>query len=351
MSIEPQSHLCLGISNFIGHYTRTLAGHRAAYLKFGIERLGGTRITGFSLITHKSPVLWLMVEDNFGLFVASSLARALLGRRTVGLLFRPKPAAYGKTLRLRIKRLALRALRPISKIQTLSIIPTTLELGIAPIVDGWVHDFHFWDLSQHQLKRITTMRNTGECVDPESWSIFNQCRAHANGRPLLVALGVQSHLKGTKILAATMREGGTKGWAVLVAGQFERGLEYVRLEIEAQGGMVINRYLTDSEMEAAYAAATAIWCLYDPDYDQSSGILGRAAQLRIPAVVRMGSISEALCVKEGLAHIASRGGKDLAVALTHLPRSPNSLIMSDHIARESLRTLRNALGFQSSELA
>lgn len=329
-----------------GYYSRNLTGHRAAYLDFVKRILGGERVSGSALLLHKGPVLFLMVEDNFGLYVLTGLSRAVLGRRTAGLLFRPGPALAGQSLRLRFKRKLLQLLRHVPALQTLSIVPTPLDPRIGDIVDGWIHDFQLWDLSEVDRSRIAAMRDEGRGGDPEAMAMLKASRAHAAGRPLLVSLGMQNRSKGIERLAASMREGGTAGWAVLVAGRFDEASATARAEIESLGGLVVGRHLTDGEIEAAYAASSAVWCLYDPAYDQASGILGRAVQLGLPAIVRRGSFSEALCRIEKAPHAAAEGGADLAEALAKLPpqQPGHARDLSARIAAENIARLRLALG-------
>ena len=58
-------------------------------------------------------------------------------------------------------------------------------------------------------------------------------------------------------------------------------------------------------MLALYSIADLAWCFYSPEYDQASGILGRALQFSVTPVVRKGSVSEWFCASERMPHIAS----------------------------------------------
>lgn len=329
----------------VGHYSRTLNGHRAAYLAFAIGLLGGRRVSELELFRHRGPVLFLMVEDHFGLYVLASLFRTLLGRRTVGLLFRPGPAVNGTSLRLKVKRHILRLLLRVPAVRTLSIVPTPLAPQIESIADGWIHDFQLWDLSETQRRLIADMRSGRQAGNPDASALLTASRNHASGRPLLVALGMQNRAKGIQMLAASMRQGGTAGWAVMVAGRFDPDSASTKAELESMGALVIDRHLSDQEIEAAYAVATAVWCLYDHSYDQASGILGRAIQLGLPTIVRRGSFSEALCQHEKVPHVAAQGGADIAAALAVLPKqeAEAGLALSKRLHRENAKRLRLAL--------
>ena len=304
----------------IGYYSKTLEGHRAAYLDFVTGRFGGLRAEAGQLVGWRGPLLFLMVEEDFGLYIFSCILRTLLGRRTAGLLFRPGPAITGRSWRLRLKRWILRAMRRLPNVRTISLLPTPLYPRISEIADDWIYDFQLWDLTTAEQARFRSMKAglVGGADQPRPPPIFMEALAFASGRPLLVALGMQNRDKGADLLAASMAGCCSKGWAVLVAGRFASSANDARIVIESSGGKVIDRFLDSDEMLALYAAANAVWCLYDPRYDQASGILGRAVQLDVPVVVRCGSFSEALCKREGLSHAAANGGKDLANALVYL---------------------------------
>ena len=56
-------------------YTRTLDGHRGAYLKFLRAQIGGDRGSICEILTTQSPGMFLMIEDNFFLDVCPALLR------------------------------------------------------------------------------------------------------------------------------------------------------------------------------------------------------------------------------------------------------------------------------------
>lgn len=341
-------------SSLPGYYSRNLDGHRASYLDFVISRFGGTRVAAREAFGHKGPVLFLMIEENFALYLVAALWRALLGRRTVGLLFRPGPAVDGESLRLQLKRILLKSLRLVPRVNTLSIVPVPLVPRIGQIVNGWIHDFQLWDLSEGERARFGAMRRIARNheqpgnISAEASAMIQTAREHAGGKPLLVALGMQNQAKGADRLAASLRDGGTLGWAVIVAGRFAPKSDSARAEIESHGGLIIDRFLSDEELLAMYASADAVWCLYDPAYDQASGILGRAVQLGVPPVVRRDSISEAFCLAEGISHGAAEGGRDLQTALSALAlegeKVPSGIALSVHFAQLNTTRLQQAMG-------
>lgn len=303
----------------IGFYSKNLDGHRAAYIEFAIKHLGGQRIIFNRIFTHTGPVMFLMVEENFFLYFCSCIWRSLNGLRTVGLLFRPRPAIEAKTLKLRIKRQCLQLLRLLKNVKTFSIVPTYLDYRIEKITNDWIHDFQFWDLSDKQYSLFISIKNNEHQNTTQFLEVLKFTRKvelFASGKPILIALGIQTKDKGIEVLASNMQIFSKAGWAIVVAGRFADDQKENRGLIEESGGLVIDRILSDDEMIASYALATAVWCYYDPAYDQSSGILGRAIQLGVLPIVRPGSLSEAFCKMEEVDHIACDRFDQLGISIS-----------------------------------
>lgn len=300
-------------------FSASRGGHRGAYEDFVQRLLGGTvRRVGWP-VRHPGTVFSLMVEDNGLGYMAFALLRALLGRRTAGLLFRPGPALDGRSLRLRVKRGLLKLLKATSRVTTLTIIPIPLRPDFAQIADGWIHDFQLWDMGDSDFAVFDALKAGASCPDADAAAFHGTIREAAVGRPVLVALGVQSLGKGFVRLAGAARELTAQGWHIVVAGRIDPALSAEKAALQALGATIADRFVSDGEILGAYAAASAVWCCYDPAYDQASGILGRAIQFGCPAVVRAGSLSEALCQQEGRPFLAVGGEVSAPVDLRALP--------------------------------
>lgn len=295
-------------------FTATLEGHRQSYLVFFKDLFAGHRVSQESLIRAPDPLLCLMIEDGFGRYFATAAARALFGRRTVGLLFRPIPALIGKSFRLRLKRILLRFLKTIPRVKTLSIVPFSAQPGIDKICDNWIFDPQLWDITARDLELFTSIK-LGRSSSSELHALLNSIRHMAAGRRVLISIGVQSTEKGLDILAAAANSNSLDGWLVVAAGKFTEATQEAKKELERTGHLVIDRFLSDEELIAAYAVADLTWCLYDPSYDQASGILGRAIQFGVPALVRSGSVSQHLCLEGSIPHIAAADVNEVASAL------------------------------------
>jgi hypothetical protein len=70
------------------------------------------------------------------------------------------------------------------------------------------------------------------------------------------------------------------------------------------GVEIISGKPTDAEFLSYIRNTDFLWCCYAPEYDQSSGIFGRALQLGVPAIVRRRSLLE---------HYMDRYGQGLVV--------------------------------------
>jgi len=267
-------------------YSRSESGHRLEYIKFSESQLGGVRIAGLSLIKTPKPLLFLMVEESFLLYVLISLVRSLLGRRTVGLVFRAKECVQGNSLRLKIKYAIMRALRHINNVKSVSIVPFFVCPEVENICDYWIHDFQFWD--REFLESLT--------CESEVVEVIEYIKAKAAGRKILCAVGKQDKSKGfDEFIRLYLSSEQLREEYLFVSGGKISGIDSELVKaFEGSGGLLIDKRISDSELVALYKAADVIWVCYAPDYDQSSGILGRALQYELAVIVRGGSVIESL---------------------------------------------------------
>ncbi len=323
-------------------------GHREHYVAL-LSRLldAAPRRPGWSLLVDRRPILITAIEESLLLYAGLGLVRALLGRRTAGLLMRPLPTVAGRSTRLRTKRWLLHLLRRFARIQTLTILPFSLEPRFARIAHGWIHDPQFWDCYAEDTP--PSARQPGRLADA--------IRQAAAGRLTCCAIGGQGVAKGFDLFAALWNTDPALRSRMLFAygGVVDPRQAAAAEAFAAQGGFARDRFISDEELFDLYAAADLIWCCYAPDYDQASGIFGRAMQLGIPMVVRKGSLIHRMCIAEGLAHVAldTEGGGLPAAALDPAaipPREPLERAARRGLlqAGESLARLHAALGLAPS---
>jgi hypothetical protein len=324
-------------------YSRSEEGHRADYIRFvsGLFRTGRTSAVG--TCTSRLPVLFLMVEEFFSLYVVACLWRSLWGRRTVGLLFRPGPALEGKSLRLRVKRRILRLLRRLPRVQTLTIVPFSIAPRFAEIADGWIYDLQLWDKS---------VPGSHDLLHTDHAALPLKIREAAGGRAVIGALGLQDRHKGFDVFAGVWNddEGLRKRFLFAFGGTVSPSLRDMVESFGAAGGFGLDRRITDEELLGLYGSSDLVWCLYDAAYDQASGILGRAVQFGIPAIVREQSLSHKFCLAENIPHIATNAQTVAAKLTEPLPASDrrSGAAVAERFRRESLKTLTAALGMQGA---
>lgn len=315
-------------------------GHRGQYNAM-LARLFHLRRErfSFSLLLARAPVLCPQIEAAPARFALTAMLRAMLGRRTVGLLLRPLPALEGRSLRLRIKRLVLHTLRRAPGVQVLTIVPFSIHSGLASIAHGWIHDLQGWDM---QLE-------VASGVMPRHHALTETIRKAARGRAVCCAIGRQNRDKGFDRFAALHAADRDLRETMLFAfgGEVSPELGSVASAFAQQGGFALDRLVSDDELFALYAAADLVWCFYSPEYDQASGVLGRAMQLGIPVVTRARSVVAAICEAEGHPFLAL--DDDRWQPLAHPPRRVDPDLACKR-AREhgiaSLERLAAALGVQ-----
>ncbi|GLR50150.1 hypothetical protein GCM10007923_13550 [Shinella yambaruensis] len=318
-------------------YSRGESGRRPSYLRV-LERLFGARRAGLrAVLLSRAPVLFLMVEEAFLLYVAVSLLRALTGRRTAGLLLRPMPLSVSSRRSCRWKRAVLRWLKRFRAIHTLTILPFSVFPAFSTIAKGWIYDFQLWDLTDEEREAVELLRSERQ----------------PGARLVLTAIGTQSRRKGfdlftdSYVRVAALRT----RFQFISCGRIERAVDDYAAAFREAGGVAVNRSVSDAELLGAYAASDAIWCFYPPIGDHASGVLGRAAQLGIPAVVRYGSLAHRLCIVENIPHVpmtADGIAERLAGPLP--PRDEaRGRLAADRFARQSEATLRAALGLAGTD--
>lgn len=333
-------------------YARQEDGHRSAYVEFARNRLGAERVGTTGISGYPDPVLFLMIEEGFWRYVGTSILRALQKRRTIGLLFRPLPCVASRALRHRVKYTALRVLRRFPLISTLTIVPLHLDQRFSQIAAGSVHDFQLWDLTPDEIATVRASagnRELGkESLPSEAAFSAADLRRAAGKRKIVVSLGLLNRSKGFDFLSEAYSSSSTLQGKVLVAagGRVADESAAAGEALEKAGGWLADRFISDGELLQLYAAADVVWCYYEPDYDQASGILGRAMQLGLPVVVRKGSLNHRFCESLGYPHVAS-DGQDIGEVLDNLPEplSPEAAArLVERFRIESLSALSAAAG-------
>lgn len=315
----------------------SLGGHRESYLELFRQLCDGERTQSiFKMLFAKQPVFFITLEGSFGLYTFVAPVRALVGRRTVGLLLRPLPAVEGKSLRLRTKRLVLKILRRISAVQTLTILPFSVEPRFASIADGWIYDPQLWDLNKNDRERVAS----------GDGPLTKEVHKVACGRRVCIALGRQNLAKGFDQFVQFFCSSQELRKEMLFAygGRVNDELSFLAKNFDKFNGFALNRYIADEEILDLYAASDLVWCVYDSNYDQASGIFGRAFQLGIPVMVRRNSLVHRMCQLENFPHLVIDDEADISIFFSP-PNKKDSEVMKSLInkfRRESLSTLNES---------
>jgi hypothetical protein len=239
----------------------------------------------------------------------------------------------------------LKIIRKISSIRVISIVPSFIDPRIDVICDDWIYDPQLWDLSDQDRHTFVQLRTAEQNKAPvAAQDFYDRIKAAQAAWRVLVSLGLQSREKGLAILADAVKGGSFDGWLLIIAGRISALMQPIRHLLEERGHLIFDRFITDEELIACYAAADAVWCLYDPKYDQASGILGRAVQLGVVPLVRAGSVSARQCQHYGVAYLAGQGAQDLDLAVADPPASDTDMgrDLQTQFARHSIAVLSQA---------
>lgn len=255
------------------YYSKYEGGHRADYMRFVEKEYGACRIVSkWRLLISREPVLFLMAEEGPLFVIFAMLFRRIFAARTVALLFRLRPLIDGAGVGGCIKRLVLKLIKKSNSFGFVSIIPEQILPEVSELCRYSIYDFQFWDCLGHE---------------------YNVSSRDEYG---LAILGKQDVDKGFNYIPEFLSNFGEMK-NLTVRGRVDSGCEEYLLQIlkERPAADVHNRFVSDDEIFDAYLSYRYIWCCYSPDYDQSSGILGRAIQFGNVPIVRLGSVSELYC--------------------------------------------------------
>jgi len=208
----------------------------------------------------------------------------MFGRKTVGMQFehlKNQKKTLGRHLLKYLIRKALNKLRPLS---TISIIPHEAFPLQRESSKASIHDPAFWDLT------VNSRYENPDWGDVEANNIKRVCEEHETN---ILSLGTITERKGFEYFVDLMVMVRAKGLRVgfVAAGMVHHQMSEDLLDkFEGLGGVLIDRYLTESEVLYLQSKMDVFWACYPKHFDQSSGIAGRAFQLEKKVIVRKGSV-------------------------------------------------------------
>lgn len=308
-----RSHLGAPRLFVVGHY----GGHRREYMELLAPLFRLTPTTGKVKLRNILPllrarsVLFGTIEDHYIGFVIVAFLRSLVGLRTVGLFLRPQTCFKSDgSLRWNWKGRFFGALRKVKGVSVGTIIPFDFAPHYARVASFGVMDPHMWDKG-----------NCSSCA--QDTVLANNLAQQARGRRIIAFLGTVTPIKGIEFLMALLSrpEWPEDRLFVVIAGKVAPDLAGPLRLIPSLRCLVIDRVISDIELDTLYSCCDLIWACYEPGYDQASGIFGRSVQFGKSAVVRRGSQIDLIATRLGLATIRLDFGEaDSATeALAHAP--------------------------------
>lgn len=271
----------------------TGSGHRPSYADlfarlFDLQpSLGPIRGRAFWRLVGAHRLLFATIDDDYAGFAAVALCRALMGRRTAGLFLRPAQIFSGgdRPVATRAKRALFAVLRRLPGLRLLSIIPFDIRPELARVAHDWAHDPQMWDLWVDGPPSL-----------PET-DLSRQVQAQRAGRRVMIFVGRADRAKGFDLFAARAEAEAGQLFCVS-AGRVSPECAADARRLAGLGMIVEDRFVTDDEILSLYGVADLAWCHYAPEYDQASGVYGRAVQTGVEPVVRPGSILQAFHDRE-----------------------------------------------------
>lgn len=250
-------------------------------------------------------LLFATVDDDLRSFVSVAYKRALLGRPTMALFLRPQTCFGPPRAKTIIKRIVFSALKHVPKIAVASIVPFSLEPKYTKVVRLGLHDPQWWD-----------MHDGNSIRQPKETSLASEVRRLAEGRPIVCWLGAVSAHKGFAFMVDVLEANPqiARQICFVAVGTAASEEEQARRFVVA-GGVHVDRRPDDEQWESLYAVADAVWACYHPEYDQASGIFGRALQFGVPAIVRRGALIHRAAQEIGIPVIPLDFGKSDQAAI------------------------------------
>ena len=268
-------------------YIVSVGGHHQSYLDILGPMFGLSPITGrisfrlFNRLVNAEKLLFASLDDDMFSFAAVSIARSILRRPTVALFLRvQKCFEYGKWV-YPAKRVAFRVLRRLRHLTIATITPFEVAPHYAEVAHVGLCDPQYWDLNNG-----TGFRKPGRT------KLSEEVRERADGRKICIVVGSLGIGKGIGFLAETLELYAETmvGVFVVCAGRVMPDSSDLITRLSECGALIVDRFITDAELESLYGIADGVWAVYAPDYDQASGVFGRAIQRGVPVIVREGSV-------------------------------------------------------------
>jgi hypothetical protein len=235
-----------------------------------------------AFLIFRSPRLLLATfDDHAAMFAMLGVARGLAGRPTVGFFLRPHDSLRSGNLKQRMKGWGCRIIKRIPHFKLITFTPFAIEPQFEKVAHFGVHDPQYWD--QHDGTKLRS---------PCTTELSSELLRLAAGRRILVFPGYITRDKGFPFCTEILNQHPElrKDVLFVAAGRVQPDTQAEARLFVTSGGHLVDRRIADAEIESLYGIADFVWCCYTPDYDQASGIFGRAVQFNVRVIVRRNSL-------------------------------------------------------------
>jgi hypothetical protein len=153
-----------------------------------------------------------------------------------------------------------------------------LQPEIANLFTDWIYPISDW------------YESSADNQD-ESRSFEKLIREHANGRAIIIYLGAITDEKGFDFFTDLLWEDllNCATFAFVAAGKVRKNSAHAVQRFIKGGGLLVDRYISDSEFLAGIDVADLVWNCYRSDNDQYSAIFGLAYRAGARVIVRRDS--------------------------------------------------------------
>ena len=217
-------------------------------------------------------------------FFFISLLRALLRKKTIGIMLSPWDCYRPNVLKDKFRRYTFILLKKLTHVRVICMIPFDMDERYKNIADCWIYDPEFWDMHALEERRVVVQ------------NVSRSVKSTPTGKLNLLYLGGVNSEKGFDFLAKLFLENKnlfTK-FDLSVVGKISKPYTHIANQLREAGADVVDEFVSDERMFSFIKQSSLMWCCYSPNYDASSGIFGRAIQFDKLPLVRSTSRLEKL---------------------------------------------------------
>lgn len=257
-------------------------GHRQAYVDlltnmFGFSALiqPVSRKTMGSLIATER-LIFATVGKHFRRHLLVCIFRAVLNRPTATMFLGASDYYYGE--KRGFDRIFLKLWKFLPKQQLFAIISYEVFPALAKITNDYIYDPQLWD--------VWVEKSPVKLPETE---LSREIEKFSKNRKILLFLGKTKKSKSYNEFVDFSIANKEDICAVSAGKVLPECTEKSKL-LKANDMVVIDRFISDEELWSLYSIGDFIWCYYGKQYDQSSGVYGRAIQLGKPTIIRKNSV-------------------------------------------------------------